>query len=321
MSKNLTLQNWLYDWFELYAKPNIKPSTAVSYECYIRLHIVPSIGSVQLNKVNANILQAFFNSKKEHLSPKTMSNIRMMLHRAFKIAYQNELIKRNYVEYVILPPVKRKEMRVLTVTEQEKLLHELKNTEVPFAFGIFLCLSTGIRVGELCALKWSNVDFENKEMYIEKTLQRIRNIDGSDSHKTKIIVGDPKTDTSLRRIPLPEMIIDELMDYKEKQEILYGSEIIKPPQYIITHKLNTPVEPRTLQETFKRLIDHAGIQKANYHSLRHTFATRALEAGVDFKTLSVLLGHSDIKTTLNRYAHVMDKQKRNAMEDIVSLIK
>lgn len=319
MKKQITIGEWFTEWFDVYSKPNIKHSTAVSYECYIRKHINPSIGDIPIKKVTLDILQKFFNDKRKELSPKSLLNIRMMMHNAFKIAYLNDLVPKNYIEYIVLPKVIKKEMRVLTKAEQEKLLIAITNTDEPYAFGIFLCLSTGIRIGELCALTWDNIDFTNKLLKIRKTLQRFRTLDESDT-KTKIYIDTPKSQASIRDIPLTDSMIDALIKHKENMSSKCGLSIVASNQYVITQKINSPVEPKTMQDYFKATVEYSGITKANFHSLRHTFATRALEAGIDFKTLSVLLGHSDINVTMNRYAHVLDDIKRKAMNEITSVI-
>lgn len=320
-NSKMNFEEWLNEWYELYAKPNVKQSTAVSYECYIRKHIIPLLGKLPLSELNVTAFQKFFNSKREAYSPKTISNMRMMLHTCLNVALVNDLIPKNYIEYVKIPSVRRKEMRVFSREEQEKLMRELKNTKERYAFGIFLCITTGIRVGELCALKWEDIDFNLKSMRICKTLQRLPKLASDKSKcKTEIVIGPPKSIASVREIPLESAIIKEMSRYRNNIKEIYGDSIANQDEYIITSKHNTPIEPRTMQDVFKRIVNNAGLKKANYHALRHTFATRALEAGVDFKTLSVLLGHADIYTTMNRYAHVLEEQKRSAMKDILSVI-
>ena len=319
MKEIITLSEWLTKWFNLYSKPNIKQSTAVSYECYIRKHISPVIGYLPIYKIDLDTLQAFFNIKSKELSPKSVYNIRMMLHNALKYAVLKNLIDKNYVEYVTIPKIIPPEMRVLTREEQKKLLESIASTDEPYAFGIFLCLTTGIRIGELCALRWCDIDMSSEKLKIRHTLQRLMTLDDH-NHKTQLFIGTPKSLASIRDIPLEENIIKAIKNHKKNMEARYGDCIISRTEYVITHRQEHPVEPKTMQKYFKKLIEKSGIEKANFHSLRHTFATRALEAGVDFKTLSVLLGHSDIAVTMNRYAHVLEDTKRNAMNSIISVI-
>lgn len=321
MDTSPTMKEWLYEWYEIYSKPNIKQSTAVSYECYIRRHIVPALGDIPLSEIKLRTLQKFFNDEAQKYSPKTVSNLRMMFHAAFKVAYQNDLISKNYVEFVKIPTVRTPEMRVFTISEQKKLTDELKRTDELFAIGIFLCLTTGIRVGELCGLQWKHIDVENNNLMIRQTVQRLPKLDNNGKgNKTEIVIGSPKSQASERDIPLEDKIVEKLLDYKKKIEQKYGGYITAPDEFLITSKRGKPIEPRTMQDIFKRIISAAGIKDANFHALRHTFATRALEAGVDFKTLSILLGHSDITVTMNRYAHVLDEPKRAAMKNITSII-
>ncbi|MDE6520426.1 MAG: site-specific integrase [Ruminococcus sp.] len=321
METNPTMKEWLHEWYDVYAKPNVKQSTAVSYECYIRKHIVPALGDIPLSDVKLGTFQKFFNDEAQKYSPKTVSNLRMMFHTAMKIAYQNDLISKNYIEFVKIPTVRTPEMRVFTIAEQKKLTDELKRTDEQFAIGIFLCLTTGIRVGELCGLQWKHIDFENNNLMIRQTVQRLPKLDyNGKGNKTEIVIGSPKSQASERDIPLDDKIIEKLLDYKNKMEQMHGSYITASDEFLITSKRGTPTEPRTMQDSFKRIISAAGITDANFHALRHTFATRALEAGVDFKTLSILLGHSDIIVTMNHYAHVLNEPKRAAMKNITSII-
>lgn len=321
MENKTTLKEWLYEWFEVYSKPFIKQSTAVSYECYIRKHIVPVLGDITLSEMNLKVLQTFFNEEMKKYSPKTICNLRMMFHAALKTACQNELIEKNYIEFVKIPTVCTPDMRVFTIAEQKKLTDELKRTDEPFAFGIFLCLATGIRIGELCGLQWKHIDFENRNLMIRQTVQRLPKLNYNGiGNKTEIVIGSPKSSASKRDIPLEEKIIEKLLEYKKTVEQLYGKCSSFPDEFLFSSKHGKTSEPRTIQDSFKRIISKAGIADANFHALRHTFATRALEAGVDFKTLSIILGHSDINVTMNRYAHVLDEPKRAAMKSITSVI-
>lgn len=321
IDKPTTLAEFLDEWFSVYARPNIKESTAVAYECYIRRHIVPILGDIPICDIHLNTMQTFFNEKSKVLSPKTLLNLRMMLHSVFKHALFLDLIDKNYIEFVKLPTVRHKEMRVFSLEEQNKLMNTLQRTDERFAFGVFLCLTTGIRVGEMCGLQWQHIDVTNQTMKIRQTVQRIPNLDYNGSNaKTHIVIGSPKTLFSQRDLPLTEDLIDALHSHKSSIEELHGKQITQPDQFIMTRKKNTPIEPRTMQDTFKRLLRDAGLEDTNFHTLRHTFATRALEAGVDFKTLSILLGHSDISVTMNRYAHVLQEPKKAAMRSILSVI-
>ena len=237
METNPKLKEWLHEWYEVYSKPNIKQSTAVSYEGYIRKHIVPALGDISLSEIRLGTLQKFFNDEAQKYSPKTVSNLHMMFHTAMKIAYQNDLIGKNYIEFVKIPTVRTPEMRVFTIAEQKKLTDELKRTDEHFAIGIFLCLTTGIRVGELCGLQWKHIDIENNNLMIRQTVQRLPKLDYSGKgNKTEIVIGSPKSQASERDIPLEDKIIEKLLDYKNKMEQIHGRYITAPDEFLITSK-------------------------------------------------------------------------------------
>lgn len=326
MTKTLTLGEWLDKWYALYVEPYLKQSTLVSYECYIRKHIKPFLGSIPLTDIDGMLLQNFFNEKYKSgrldnrggLSEKTLYNLRMMLHAVFRKALQNDLVQKNYVEHVLLPKVVHKEMRVLTLDEQNRIQSVLSTERDEYSFGILLCLSTGIRIGELCGLKWKDFDLERKPLKIRRTVQRLKNVDPDKKSKTSIVIGTPKSQASIRDIPFTDAIVTEIEIHKKLLSENFSSCIVSEEQFVITRQLNHPIEPRTMQDAFKITLKYANVSDANFHSMRHTFATRALEAGIDFKVLSQLLGHADIATTMNRYAHVLDDKKRTAMETILS---
>lgn len=313
-----TLGDWLDNWYLLYCKPYLKPATLVSYECYIRKHIKPFIGNILLSDLNGLMLQDFFNKKYElGLSEKTVVNIRMMFHAALQRAYENDLIPKNYIEHIRLAKVKKKEMRVLDEDEQRRLLTALNAYKDEYSIGIILCLATGMRVGEVCALTWNDIDFIKMKIYVNKTLHRLKNLDPDITAKTVLVTESPKSESSIRDIPINDDIILKLLEHRKYVSDRYGIGCAQDNHFILTHSYKKPIEPRTLSDAFQRYLSYANIKSASMHTLRHTFATRALEAGVDFKVLSVLLGHSDINVTMNRYAHVLDKTKKTAMDSIL----
>lgn len=277
-----------------------------------------------------DLFQKFFNEKAENgrldgkggLSEKTLRNMYTMLSTSLKQAYENSLIKKNFVELVKLPKVTKKEMRVLTLSEEQKLLNAIKASEERYKIGVLICLCTGIRVGELCGLQWQDIDEVNHVLSIRRTLNRLPTMDKSKG-KTELVIGTPKSDKSIRNIPLPMFLIDNIREYKVQRdaEKAVAGDIYDKRGFIICNEIGQPVEPRTMEDVFKRLLVSADVSKANFHALRHTFATRAVESGVDIKTLSELLGHADVSTTLNRYAHSLDEQKRKAMSLMAGLYK
>ena len=184
------------------------------------------------------------------------------------------------------------EMRVLSIEEQRQLTKVLLDNTDTIKLGVLISLYTGIRIGELCALKWENLNLSSKTLSIRETMQRIQCSEKTETVKTKIIITEPKSRCSIRNIPIPDFLIELIQQFQNT-----------PRSYVLTGDNNRYIEPRTMQNWFKRYVQESGIEKANYHSLRHTFATRCVEVGFDVKTLSEILGHTNVNITLNRYVH------------------
>ena len=196
-------------------------------------------------------------------------------------------------------------MRVLTHAEQAALVRTILNDMDLYKFGVLLSLYTGIRIGELCALKWEDMCLSDSVLKIRKTMQRIQETDGSAIHKTKVIITAPKSKCSVRSIPLPSFISDIAKQF-----------VASPQAFILTGNSKQFVEPRTMQNHFKSLVAGCGIEKANFHALRHTFATRCVEVGFEIKSLSEILGHANVNITLNRYVHSSFELKSSNMNKL-----
>lgn len=335
---NITFGNWLDEWLEVYAKPTVKLSTYGSYEGYIRNHIKPEIGKIKLKDLRADMLQKFINqklidgrcdkikdkktnkliNKKGGLSEKTIKNMYNMIHLSLKQAYKNRLVYQNVSELISLPKQKRTEMRVLSVDEQQALQKAVQDERL--GVGITLTLFTGIRLGELLGLKFNDINFDNKTITIRRTLNRLKVFDNPDK-KTDIVIGEPKTNKAKRTIPLQDFIIPLLKAHKARimTERLKVRNMYKNNDFVICNEFGSHIEPRTYQDFFKKMLKKAEIENANFHSLRHTFATRALENGFDIKVLADILGHADASTTLNKYAHALPDHKKVSMEKLSGL--
>ena len=196
-------------------------------------------------------------------------------------------------------------MRVLTEYEQSRLIKTLLTDTDRQKLGILICLFTGIRIGELCALKWENILLADRILRIDKTMQRIQYAESNTPTKTHIIITEPKSESANRTIPLQNSLVCILKRF-----------IAKPNCYVLSGSSKCFIEPRTMQNKFKIYLSESNIEDANFHSLRHTFATRCIELGFDVKTLSEILGHSSVKTTLDRYVHSSMELKRNNMEKL-----
>lgn len=332
---NITFGDWLDEWLEVYAKPAVKLSTYGSYEGYIRNHIKPEIGRIKLSALRADILQKFINQKlkngrcdkvkdintnklvtrKGGLSEKTIKNMYNMIHSALKQAYKNGLVNQNVSELINLPKQKRNEMRVLSLDEQKALQSAVEGERL--GIGIILSLFTGIRLGELLGLKFEDIDFENKTITIRRTLNRLKVFDNP-AKKTDIIIGEPKTNKAKRTIPLQDFLIPLIKTHKTRvlTERLKVTNLYGNDSFVICNEFGKFVEPTTYQKFFKNMLKKAGIEDTNFHTLRHTFATRALESGFDVKVLADILGHADASTTLNKYAHALPDHKKTSMEKL-----
>ena len=290
---NLTLCAVMYEWLE-FSRNSIKKSTYQKYEGIIRNHIEGSIlGKINISYIRANAITEFSDSllKEGRLAAKTINDILIVIGLALSYAEERYNITKPKIMYV---REAKREMRVLSVDEQRILENYLYFDLNNYKMGILLALYTGIRVGELCALQWDDVS--GCTIIINKTLQRLKQ-----GGKTVLEVTEPKTRKSNRTIPIPEFLLPTLNQYRTSGSVL-------------KNRNGKPVEPRLLQLTFEKYIKECGLPKTNFHALRHTFATRCVEAGFDVKSLSEILGHTDVKTTLNRYVHSSLEQKQKNME-------
>ena len=319
-----TMSQWLREWLVTYALPTVKQSTYISYESYVRLHLEPELGTIKLADLSIEQLQKFFNHKKKSLAVKSLRNIYNMFHACLDQAVINGHILRNPIQGVKLPSAPKKEINILTTAEQTALHTAATTSNALSAFGIIFTLSTGIRLGELIGLQWCDLDPINHTIHIRRTVGRLQKVDADGNlisrtagvPTTEIVARSPKSANARRTIPLFPKIWDDLMIYREKQKDMLRSQDISltPTTPIFSTATGLVYEPRTYEDLFKRTLKTAGLQDINFHALRHTFATRALEAGMDIKVLSAILGHAQASTTLNLYAHALPDHKKTSME-------
>ncbi len=306
VNKNLAV-NLFKSWLSGEVAIRVKPSTFESYYQCVNKHILPYFSQLGNEYLTATSVNKFVKSIRGTGSLSETSQKKVI--SIFKIAMR-EIIK-NIPEYTaFLDEIKIpsacscKSLPVFTVAEQRKIENAVKNSSDQRSFGIILCLYTGIRIGELCALRWRDFDLDSGVMTISRTVSRVRNFESTTS-KTQLHIGTPKSRSSIRKIPLPEFLLKIISVYRpiaEKGE--YG---------ILSNQLD-PFEPRAYQRIYKQILKEAGVEDRKFHALRHSFATRALELGVDIKTLSEILGHANISITLNIYAHSLMEQKKIAIE-------
>ena len=319
-----TVSQWLWEWLATYALSTVKQSTYISYESYVRLHLEPAFETIKLTALSIEQLQRFFNQKQQSLSVKSLRNIYNMLHACLDQAVINGHLLRNPINGVKLPSAPKKEISILTPAEQAALHTAANASPTLSAFGIIFTLSTGIRLGELIGLQWGDVDHFNHTIRIRRTVGRLQKIDEDgklipifdDAPTTEIVTRSPKSATAQRTIPLFPQVWADLMIYCGKQQEMLRAQgfSLIPTTPIFSTTAGIVYEPRTYEDLFKRTLKTAGLHDINFHALRHTFATRALEAGMDIKVLSSILGHAQASTTLNLYAHALPDHKRQSMD-------
>ena len=299
----------LHDWLAM-SRVRIKESTYSRYVHLSETHIEPSLGALTLDCLTTQVVEqhiSFLISEGRvdgngGLAPKTTSDILAIIKGSIDYARCVGYQINCYLDRLNIKKPQT-DMRVLSSDEQQKLLSVLLSaTDLP-KLEVLLSLYTGMRIGEVCALRWENLDLSEGVISIRETLQRIQNKDGGSSKKTKIVITEPKSKNSIRVIPLPASLIQ-----------IAGQFQSAPKAYLLTGRIEKYMEPRLLQYNFKKYIEACGLSDVNYHALRHTFATRCMELGFDVKTLSEILGHTNVNITLNRYVHSSMDTKRANMQ-------
>lgn len=299
-----TVAEYMDYWLHAIMQLQVKPSTFSNYAALLEKWIKPYLGNKKLGQMGKEDVQCFINFLSEQeLSAGSVRNIFRVLSAAMKKAKEYEYIRENPCEGACLPEYVKKEARLLTVQEQKRL--EAVAGEDKNGFAILLSVYTGLRVGELCALTWEDVDLKKGILYVSRTTRRIQCVAPDAETKTVLVTGVAKSRQSVRTIPLPACILNL---FKEHKKNVSGEYVFEYHGHLL--------EPRILQYRFKVLLKKAGIPDINFHALRHTFATRCMELNFDVKTLSEILGHASAKMTLDRYGHSQMAHKRAAMKTL-----
>ena len=287
-------------WLQM-QKSKIKESTYVKYNTIVERHIKPKLGNCFLTDVTPQVVETFkLDLLKNGLAPKTVKDILMVLHSILN--YTAKMLPGIFPMVEIqYPKETRKEMRVLTLEEQQRFVSYLQEDMDECKLGVLLALLTGLRIGELCALQWGNISVRNRTIYVCATMQRIKNLTGDEGGKTKVLMGSPKSDTSIRTIPISDNAAELCKKMRSKN----------PANFLLTGTQKY-MEPRTLQYRLDKYTRECGLDGVHFHTLRHTFATRCVELGFDVKSLSEILGHANVNITMNRYVHPsMELKQRN----------
>lgn len=284
-----------------YKRPYVKQSTMAAYVLILENHVLPYFGDG--DSLHEQEVQAFVLQKLERgLSVKTVKDILIVLKMVMKFGVKNEWM--TYYEWDIKYPKTstNKELEVLSVANHRKILNYIQSHFTFTGLGIYISLSTGLRIGEICALKWSDINVTDGTITVSRTIERIYIIEGEKKH-TELIINTPKTKNSCREIPMSKELLAMIKPLKK---------VVNEDFYVLTND-ERPTEPRTYRNYYNGLMVKLDIPKLKYHGLRHSFATRCIEAGCDYKTVSVLLGHSNISTTLNLYVHPNMEQKKRCI--------
>lgn len=288
--------------WKIQKKPYVKQSTFSAYALILQNHIVPFFG--ESYELPESQVQAFVLKKIDAgLSIKSIKDILIVLKMVMKYGVKNEWIA--YSQWDIMYPSEqtKKEIEVLSIQNHKKLLDFICNNFTFKNLGIYICLSTGLRIGEVCGLKWSDINISEGTISIQRTVERIYIIEG-DKKYTQLVINTPKTKNSFREIPMSKWLLSIIKPLKK---------VVNQDFFILTNE-STPTEPRTYRNYYRKLMKQLHIPDLKFHGLRHSFATRCIESNTDYKTVSVLLGHSNISTTLNLYVHPNMEQKKRCIE-------
>ncbi len=310
----MNYKDWLNVWLDNAVKPTSKTRTYARYKEIIDGHIIPKLGEYELNDLSPLLLQKFITELLQSgnlvtgggLSANTVNTIITILQNSLKSACAFGELKEYTADKVKRPKAKETEVSCFSLVEQRKIEREVLQSKKDKLFGFVLCLYTGLRIGELLALTWSDIDFIKGTLSVTKSCHYGKGVNGKFSRCTEL----PKTMTSRRTIPIPKQLLAILKSIKKRSQ----------SEYVVASGVN-PVSVRSYQRSFTLLLRKLKIPHKGFHALRHTFATRALECGMDVKTLSEILGHKNASITLNRYVHSLMEHKQEMMNKLGKLLQ
>ena len=290
-------------------KQYVKRSTYSAYSLLVNNHLIPAFEGVY--DVTEEMVQSFVFTKLEQgLSQKSIKDILIVLKMILRFAVKHGFMQHREIDVKFPTERERQELEVLSRSSQKQIMEYVQSHFTFMNLGIYICLCAGLRIGEVCALVWDDIDVESGVINVSKTIQRIYVIEGGEKH-TEVIIDTPKSKNSIREIPIAR---DLLKMIKPLKKVMNGS------FYVLTNSAQ-PTEPRTYRNYYKRLMKELDMPKLKFHGLRHSFATRCIESHCDYKTVSVLLGHSNISTTLNLYVHPNMEQKKKCVEQMFKTLK
>lgn len=305
-----TVADWLRQWLDVYKKPTVSQNTYQSYKNTIEKHVVPSIGEIQLQKLRPIHLQSLYAKLCENGMTRTAALAHAVIRQALGQAVEEGLIHKNVADSIDAPRWKPGKARVLSAEEMVRFLEAA--ADHPLYPAIALEAFTGMRRGEVLGLQWRDIDFDNGVAYVNKALVEVWG---------KKQLSTPKTENSARIVPIPEPILELLKEHRRNQEKAYevfGWE--EMPDFVFTTSNGTPIQPRNYNRVFQQICKKAGLEGVTPHTLRHTWATRLLEAGIPPRAVQELLGHASASTTEDIYSHVLPGFRRMVMGEISKLV-
>lgn len=300
-------REWMDEWFKLYIKTSVKERTYRKYRRQAEKYLLPVLGECEMNELTALKLQRFSSTLPEiGLTANSVNGILSVLKSSLKKAETLGVAERQFSDAIVRPRMREKKIICFSKEEQRKIENYILRHDVYHLFGILLALYTGLRIGELLALTWDDIDFRKSTLTVSKSCHD----SWKNGHYEKVI--EPtKTQSSERVIPIPEQILIFLKNLRRAAR----------SQYVVSGKSEYGAQIRTYQRTFENLLKKLHIPHKGFHALRHTFATRALELGMDVKTLSEILGHKNPMVTLQRYAHSLMEYKTSMMNKVGRLLE
>ena len=288
-------------------KQYVKISTVCVYQTILQSHLIPYFKNAE--KVTEEDVQKFVLEKlNAGLSTKSVKDMVVVIKMICRYAQKKKMLEVELMDITFPANEPNKKIEVMSKSEERRLISYLKENFTFENLGILICLQTGLRIGEICGLIWQDIDLETNEICVNRTIERIY-LNQEDA-KTKLIISDPKTSNSKRRVPICSSLMKILKPLKK---------VMNDSFYVLTNGKN-PMEPRVYRKHFSRLLKERGFQKIKFHGLRHTFATRCIESKADYKTVSSILGHASITTTLNLYVHPDNEEKKKCVDKMMKSV-
>ncbi|MDR1560001.1 MAG: site-specific integrase [Clostridiales bacterium] len=306
----MTVNEWLDIWLDDYKTQSVKPTTLLIYASRADKHIRPAIGHLKIQELRRDAVQGMLNELSKRLAPETVKGVYITLHAALEQAFKNNMISANSASGVILPKAAKTRAQAFTREEQRRFMEAAKASYMGEMF--LLDLGTGLRVGELISLTWSDIDMENSILRVNRTLNIIKSVDDSERKWLKTF-GTPKTASSVRSVPLLPYMSELLKSVKKRQDERGNKTGYEDNNLVFATRSGKPLDPRNTQRAFQVVLKRAGLSGFHIHCLRHTFATRGLEHGIELRVLQELLGHSTIKVTSDLYTHVLPDMKKDSI--------